>query len=165
MEEVDVLVVLGSISDREHGETICKMLKELGVKCWLTVASAHRSPDRVKKLVEEAEERGVKVFIAVAGLSAMLPGLIAAYTVKPVISLPLSRSLTGLDALLSSVQSPPGVPVACVGIDNPVNAAILATEIVGLSRSDVRERLVEYRANLKRKVEEDARVVEDLSNR
>ncbi|MEM2739644.1 MAG: 5-(carboxyamino)imidazole ribonucleotide mutase [Candidatus Bathyarchaeia archaeon] len=162
---MDVLVVLGSISDKEYGEAICKILEELGIKYWLTVASAHRSPDRVKKLVEEAEERGVKAFIAVAGLSAMLPGLIAAYTVKPVISLPLSRSLMGLDALLSSVQSPPGVPVACVGIDNPVNSAVLAAEIVGLYRSDVRWRLVDYRVKLRRKVEEDAKVVEDRSNR
>lgn len=162
MEEIDVLIVLGSISDKEYGEAVCRMLKELGVKYRLTVASAHRSPDRVKKLVDEAEINGVKVFIAIAGLSAMLPGLIAAYTVKPVISLPLSRGFMGLDALLSSVQSPPGIPIACVGIDNTVNAAILAAEIIGLSRSDVREKLVEYRANLKRKVEEDARIVEEV---
>jgi 5-(carboxyamino)imidazole ribonucleotide mutase len=162
---VEVLVVLGSISDREYGEAVCRVLKELGIGCRLTVASAHRSPDRVRKLIEEAEANDVKVFIAIAGLSAMLPGLIAAYTVKPVISLPLSRSMMGLDALLSSVQSPPGIPVACVGIDNSTNAAILAAEIVGLSRPDVKEKLIGYRVNLRRKVEEDAKILENYPGR
>jgi len=160
LDDVDVLVVLGSLSDREYGEAVCRILRELGVKYLLTVASAHRHPDRVREIVEEADANGVKVFIAIAGLSAMLPGLIAAYTIKPVISLPLNRSFMGLDALLSSIQSPPGIPVACVGVDNSVNAAVLAAEIVALSRSDVRERLIQYRVNLKRRVEEDAKALE-----
>lgn len=156
----DVVIVLGSITDKEYGVKVAEVLRRFGLEARITVASAHRSPERVRRIVEKAESDEVQVFIAVAGLSALLPSLIAAYTVKPVISLPLSRSLLGLDALLSSIQTPPGVPVACVGIDNATNAALLAAEILALSKPNVRSKLIEYRVSLKRKVEEDSATLE-----
>jgi len=159
---VDVLVVLGSTSDREYAVKLLETLKNLGVETEVEVASAHRSPERVKTIVEEAEDKGVMVFIAVAGLSALLPSLIAAYTVKPVIGLPVKRALEGLDSLLSIAQTPPGVPVACVGVDNAVNAAVLAAEVVGLSKPSVAEKLEEYRNALRRRVEESAKKLKSL---
>lgn len=159
---VDVLVVLGSISDKDYAIKLLETLKNLGVEAEVEVASAHRSPERVKAIVKEAEDKGVKVFIAVAGLSAILPSLIAAYTLKPVIGLPVNRALEGLDSLLSMVQTPPGIPVACVGIDNAVNAAVLAAEVVALSKPSVNKKLEKYRATLEHKVEESAKKLKEL---
>lgn len=155
-------MVLGSISDKEYASKLLETLRDLGVEAEVEVASAHRSPERVKAIVEEAEGKGVKVFVAVAGLSAILPSLIAAYTLKPVIGLPVKRALEGLDSLLSIVQTPPGVPVACVGIDNAVNAAVLAAEVVGLSKPSVVEKLERYRNALKRRVEKSAKRLKEL---
>lgn len=155
-------MVLGSISDKEYAAKLLETLRELGVETGVEVASAHRSPERVKAIVEEAEGKGVKVFIAVAGLSALLPSLIAAYTLKPVIGLPVKRALEGLDSLLSIAQTPPGVPVACVGIDNAVNAAVLAAAVVGLSKPSVAERLAKYRNALRCRVEESAKRIKEL---
>jgi 5-(carboxyamino)imidazole ribonucleotide mutase len=155
----DVLVVIGSMSDKEYALKAVEMLNLLGVKARVEIASAHRTPEMVKTLVEAAEKEGVCVFIAMAGLSALLPSLIAAYTIKPVIGVPIKRALEGLDSLLSIAQTPQGVPVACVGIDNAVNAAILAAEIVCLRKPEIAEKLVEYRNSLKRSIEQSA---EDL---
>jgi 5-(carboxyamino)imidazole ribonucleotide mutase len=110
---MDVQVILGSVSDRGIGDKITKTLEKLGVEYDITVASAHRTPERALKLVKESD---AKVFIAVAGLAAHLPGVVAAHTNKPVIGVPVNANLEGLDSLLSIVQMPPGVPVACVGI-------------------------------------------------
>lgn len=153
---LDVLIIIGSMSDKEYALKAIEVLKTFGVKAKVEIASAHRTPDRVKTIVENAEKEGVCVFIAMAGLSALLPSLIAAYTIKPVVGVPIRRALDGLDSLLSIVQTPQGVPVACVGVDNVVNAALLATEIVGLQKPEVAEKLIEYRNSLRHDIEQSA---------
>jgi phosphoribosylamine--glycine ligase len=125
----------------------------------MTVASAHRSPARVIRLVEEAPGRGVKVFIAAAGAAAHLAGVVAAHTTLPVIGVPIASSdLKGLDALLSTVQMPPGVPVATVAIGKPgaVNAAVLAAQILGVADPRVAQALKDYKRRLAEKVESAA---------
>ncbi|NJD98944.1 5-(carboxyamino)imidazole ribonucleotide mutase [Thermococcus sp. LS1] len=140
-----VLVVMGSRSDLHIAEKVTAVLEEFGVEYDLEVASAHRNP----KKVEELAKKDYDVFIAIAGLSAALPGVIAAHTVKPVIGVPVSAKLGGLDALLSIAQLPPGVPVATVGIDNGKNAALLAIEILALKDEDLRRKLKEYREKMR----------------
>ena len=139
---VRVSIVMGSESDRELGGKAEVVLDDFGVKNEVVVYSAHRSPEALREYVESS---GAEVFIAVAGLSAALPGFIAAHTLKPVIGVPKDVKLGGLDSLLSIVQMPPGVPVACVGIDNARNAALLAIEMLALSDDGLREKLMEYR--------------------
>ena len=126
-------VIMGSKSDYEHLAPACEMLAELGVPYETRVVSAHRTPGRMAEYATAAESRGLRVIIAGAGLSAALPGVAAAHTELPVIGVPLTSAnsaLGGLDALLSCAQMPPGVPVACVGVDNPRNAAVLAARIL-----------------------------------
>jgi 5-(carboxyamino)imidazole ribonucleotide mutase len=127
-----VLIMMGSESDRERMEKALPILHAAGVETEVVVSSAHREPDRTADLARNAEERGFRVLICGAGLSAALPGVAAAHTRLPVIGVPLSAALGGLDALLSIVQMPPGVPVACVGIDNAKNAAHLALRILSI---------------------------------
>lgn len=139
LEEMDldaprVGIVMGSESDMETMEKAADELRERGILHELRVMSAHREPDVVADYAKNAHVRGLRVIIAGAGISAALPGAVAAHTDLPVIGVPLSGRLTaagGLDAILSIVQMPPGVPVACVGLDNPRNAAILAAQILG----------------------------------
>lgn len=135
---VDVLIITGSESDMPIAKKAADALVEFGISHEVKVASAHRSPDLVDKLVKES---GAKVFIGVAGLSAALPGVIASKTSKPVIGVPVNVKLEGLDALLSTMQLPPGVPVATVGIDNGKNAAILAARILALSDAKIAAKL------------------------
>ncbi len=139
---VKVSVVLGSDSDREVGDKAVAMLSDFGVEHELIVYSAHRDPDGLKKYVDSSD---ASIFIAVAGLSAALPGAIASHTVRPVIGVPKEAKLGGLDSLLSIVQMPPGVPVACVGVDNARNAALLAIEILALNDEGLKKKLEEYR--------------------
>jgi len=153
---MSVQIVLGSKSDMKVAEKAIAILKELGVKYKVSVASAHRSPELVDKLVSEAD---AEVFIAIAGLSAALPGVIAARTMKPVIGVPVSGTLN-LDAILSVVQMPPGVPVAAVGLDRGDNAALLAAEIIALKDEKVRKALVLHRQKLKDMVAQDSKEVE-----
>ena len=143
---VSVSIVMGSESDREMGEKAEAVLDDFGVENELVIYSAHRSPGTLREYVESSE---AEVFIAVAGLSAALPGFIAAHTVKPVIGVPKDVKLGGLDSLLSMVQMPPGVPVACVGIDNAKNAALLAVEILALSDVELEKKLAEYREKMR----------------
>jgi phosphoribosylaminoimidazole carboxylase PurE protein len=127
-------IVMGSKSDMEAMEKAAKELEERGILHETRVMSAHREPDAVAEYAKNAHMRGLRVIIAGAGISAALPGAVAAHTDLPVIGVPLSGRLTaagGLDAILSIVQMPPGVPVACVGLDNARNAAILAAQILG----------------------------------
>ena len=140
-----VLVVMGSKSDSRIAEKVTAVLDEFGVEYDVEVASAHRNP----KKVEELAKKDYEVFIAIAGLSAALPGVIAAHTVRPVIGVPVSAKLNGLDALLSIAQMPPGVPVAAVGIDNGKNAALLAIEILAVKNEELREKLEEYREKMR----------------
>ena len=138
LEEFDVDgprvgILMGSESDMEMMEKAAHELQERGIMHEVRVMSAHREPDVVADYAKNARMRGLRVIIAGAGISAALPGAIAAHTELPVIGVPLSGRLTaagGLDAILSIVQMPPGVPVACVGLDNPRNAAILAAQIL-----------------------------------
>ena len=140
-----VLVVMGSRSDSHIAEKVTPVLDEFGIEYDVEVASAHRNP----KKVEELAKKDYDVFIAIAGLSAALPGVIAAHTVKPVIGVPVSAKLGGLDALLSIAQLPPGVPVAAVGIDNGKNAALLAIEILALQNEELMKKLEEYRERMR----------------
>lgn len=152
---MDVQIVLGSISDKEIARKAVDVLKEFGIDYNVAVASAHRTPLRVEKIIEEAHEKGVKVFIAIAGLAAHLPGVVASKTVKPVIGVPVDSNLDGMDALLSIVQMPPGIPVACVGIGRGENAALLACEILGAGDESMQEKLRNYRGKMSEKIEKD----------
>ncbi len=153
---MSVQIVLGSKSDMKVAEKAVAVLKELGIPYRLSVASAHRTPDLVEKLVHEAD---AEVFIAIAGLSAALPGVIASRTMKPVIGVPVSGALN-LDAILSVVQMPPGIPVAGVGLDRGENAAILAAQILALKDPKVGKALAAYRQKLREKVMQDSKEVE-----
>jgi 5-(carboxyamino)imidazole ribonucleotide mutase len=153
---MSVQIVLGSKSDMEVAEKAISILKELGVKYRLNVASAHRTPELVDKLIAEAD---AEVFIAIAGLSAALPGVIAARTTKPVIGVPVSGAVN-LDSILSVVQMPPGVPVAGVGLDRGDNAALLAAEIIALKDERVRQALVKHRQRMKDSILRDSKEVE-----
>ena len=159
MTETTVLILMGSDSDAPVMQAAVDTLGELGIACEMTVASAHRSPERVMRLVRDAPGRGVKVFIVGAGAAAHLGGVVAAHTILPVIGVPIdSSALKGLDALLSTVQMPPGVPVATVSIGKPgaINAAVLATQILGVADAAIAARLVAYKQKLADKVEQAA---------
>jgi phosphoribosylamine--glycine ligase len=150
---------MGSDSDAPVMQPAADLLKELGISCEMTVASAHRSPARVERLLAEAPGRGVKVFIVGAGAAAHLAGMVAARTTRPVIGVPIdSSALKGLDALLSTVQMPPGVPVATVSIGKPgaTNAAVLAAQMLALGDPALTSRLEQYKAQLAEKVEKAA---------
>jgi 5-(carboxyamino)imidazole ribonucleotide mutase len=139
---VTVSIVIGSESDRELGDAAASQLREFGVGHELKTLSAHRNP---KALAQYVDSTDAEVFIAIAGLSAALPGAIAALTVKPVIGVPKEVKLGGVDALLSMVQMPTGVPVATVGVDAAKNAALLAVEILAVGDAKLRQKLVEFR--------------------
>jgi phosphoribosylamine--glycine ligase len=159
MSNISVLILIGSDSDAPVMQPAVDLLNQFGIACEMTVASAHRSPARVQRLLDEAPGRGVKVFIVGAGAAAHLAGMVAAHTTRPVIGVPIdSSALNGLDALLSTVQMPPGVPVATVSIGKPgaVNAAVLAAQILGVGDPSLTARLEEYKARLAEKVEKAA---------
>ncbi len=159
MSPIDVLILMGSDSDAPVMQGAVDVLRELGISCEMTVASAHRSPARVERLMAEAPSRGVKVFIVGAGAAAHLAGMVAAHTTRPVIGVPIdSSALKGLDALLSTVQMPPGVPVATVSIGKPgaTNAGVLAAQILGVADTNVAARLDAYKQKLADKVEQAA---------
>ncbi|MCX6648280.1 MAG: 5-(carboxyamino)imidazole ribonucleotide mutase [Candidatus Bathyarchaeota archaeon] len=137
-----VAIIVGSDSDKELSDAAAGILKEFGVAYEQRTLSAHRNP---KALAEYVEGTDAQVFICIAGLAAALPGAVAAQTIKPVIGVPKEVKLGGVDALLSIVQMPTGVPVATVGIDGAKNAALLAVEILALSDKQLEEKLVEYR--------------------
>jgi phosphoribosylamine--glycine ligase len=151
-----VLILMGSDSDAPVMQAAVETLRDFGITSEMTVASAHRSPARVMKLVNEAPGRGVKVFIVGAGAAAHLGGVVAAHTTLPVIGVPIdSSALKGMDALLSTVQMPPGVPVATVSIGKPgaQNAGVLAAQILGVADEAMAKKLVEYKKKLADKVE------------
>lgn len=137
-----ITIIAGSESDRELVKKVEEVLDEFEVEYESHVASAHRTPEKLKEIVEASDS---DVFIGIAGLSAALPGAIASCTVKPVIGLPRDVKLSGLDSFLSMTQMPPGVPVATVGVDNAKNAAFLALEIIAVGDESLKNRLEEYR--------------------
>lgn len=144
-----VMIIIGSKSDADTCMPIQNYLLEFGIESEFHISSAHRNPAKTLGLVKSAEETGVSVLIACAGMAAHLPGVIASHTILPVIGVPLKgNSLNGEDALYSVVQMPPGVPVATVAINGTKNAAILAAQIIALTNSEVREKLLLFKHNL-----------------
>ncbi|MBI4051004.1 MAG: 5-(carboxyamino)imidazole ribonucleotide mutase [Elusimicrobia bacterium] len=152
MQRYKVSIVMGSESDRTIMQKAAETLKAFGVEHGLTVASAHRNPHTLLKHVREEEGNGAAIFIAGAGGAAHLAGVIAAHTTKPVIGVPITSKLLGLDSLLSMVQMPRGVPVATVAVDGAVNAAVLAVQILAVADSSLRAKLTKYKAGLAEEV-------------
>ncbi|MBR6828479.1 MAG: 5-(carboxyamino)imidazole ribonucleotide mutase [Prevotella sp.] len=148
-----VSIIMGSTSDLPIMEKACKLLDELQVPFEVNALSAHRTPEAVEQFARTAKERGLKVIIAGAGMAAALPGVIAASITLPVIGVPINGMLDGLDAMLSIIQMPPGIPVATVGVNGAQNAAILAVEILALSDEVLAQRLSDYKSGLKNKIE------------
>ena len=148
-----VSIIMGSTSDLPVMEKACKLLDELQVPFEVNALSAHRTPDAVEQFAKGAKERGLRVIIAGAGMAAALPGVIAASTTLPVIGVPIKGMLDGLDAMLSIIQMPPGIPVATVGVNGAQNAAILAVEMLAMSDEALAQRLATYKENLKQKIE------------
>ena len=145
-------MIMGSTSDLPVMEKACKLLNDLKVPFEVNALSAHRTPDAVEAFAKGAKERGIKVIIAAAGMAAALPGVVAASTTLPVIGVPIKGMLDGLDALLSIVQMPPGIPVATVGVNGAMNAAILAVQMLALTDENVAQALHDYKANLGQKI-------------
>ncbi len=142
-------IIMGSKSDLPTMEACTAQLEELGVPYELVIASAHRNPDKVHEWADSAADRGLKVIIAAAGKAAHLGGVVAAFTPLPIIGVPMKTSdLGGMDSLLSMVQMPSGVPVACVAINGAKNAAIYATQILGATMPEYREKIVEFKRQM-----------------
>lgn len=148
-----VSIIMGSTSDLPVMEKACQYLNDMQIPFEVNALSAHRTPDAVEAFAKGAEERGIKVIIAGAGMAAALPGVIAASTTLPVIGVPIKGMLDGLDALLSIVQMPPGIPVATMGVNGALNAAILASEMLALADVQVAQKVKAYKATLGKKIE------------
>lgn len=148
-----VSIIMGSTSDLPVMEKAMKFLDEQEIPFEVNALSAHRTPDAVELFAKEAKGRGVKVIIAGAGMAAALPGVIAASTTLPVIGVPIKGMLDGLDAMLSIIQMPPGIPVATIGVNGAMNAAILAAEMIALADEQVATRLTAYKTGLGKKIE------------
>jgi 5-(carboxyamino)imidazole ribonucleotide mutase len=147
-----VSIIMGSTSDMGVMEAAARILDEFGIPFEINALSAHRTPDVVEKFARSARERGIKVIIAAAGMAAHLPGVVAAMTPLPVIGVPVKSSFDGLDALLSIVQMPPGIPVATVAVNGAMNAALLAVQIMAAGDEELMEQFVVYKENLKGKI-------------
>ena len=143
---------MGSTSDLPVMEKAAKFFDEMQIPFEMNALSAHRTPVEVETVAREAAPRGVKVIIAGAGMAAALPGVIAAGTTLPVIGVPIKGMLDGLDAMLSIIQMPPGIPVATVGVNGALNAAILAAEMLALADEDLAARVADYKEGLKQKI-------------
>lgn len=143
---------MGSTSDLPVMEKAAKFLDEMCIPFEMNALSAHRTPTEVETFAREAKGRGIKVILAGAGMAAALPGVIAASTTIPVIGIPIKGMLDGLDAMLSIIQMPPGIPVATVGVNGAQNAAILAVEMLALADEDLAQRLANYKEGLKQKI-------------
>lgn len=143
---------MGSTSDLPVMEKAAGLLDEMQVPFEMNALSAHRTPEAVGEFAKNAKARGIRVIIAAAGMAAHLPGVIAASTTLPVIGVPIKSSLDGMDALLAIVQMPPGIPVATVGIDGAMNAAILAVQMLSLADAELAGRLAAYKESLKKKI-------------
>lgn len=148
-----VSIIMGSTSDLPVMQKACQFLNDMQVPFEVNALSAHRTPAAVEQFASEAKGRGIKVIIAAAGMAAALPGVIAAQTTVPVIGVPIKGMLDGLDALLSIVQMPPGIPVATVGVNAAQNAAILAVEMLALADEALAARVAAHKASLKEKIE------------
>lgn len=147
-----ISIIMGSTSDLPVMEKAARLLEDLQVPFEIQALSAHRTPAEVEEFARMAADRGVDVIIAAAGMAAALPGVIAANTTLPVIGVPIKGMLDGLDALLSIVQMPPGIPVATVGVNGALNAALLAVQMVALRDAELAQRFAAYKAGLKDKI-------------
>lgn len=147
-----VSIIMGSTSDLPVMEKAAKFLDSMEIPFEMNALSAHRTPAEVEEFAAQAKSRGVKVIIAGAGMAAALPGVIAASTTVPVIGVPIKGMLDGLDAMLSIIQMPPGIPVATVGVNGAQNAAILAAEMLALADEQLAARLETYKTSLKEKI-------------
>lgn len=148
-----VSIIMGSTSDLPVMEKACQLLNDMQVPFEVNALSAHRTPAEVEQFARNASQRGIRVIIAAAGMAAALPGVIAANTTLPVIGVPIKGMLDGLDAMLSIIQMPPGIPVATVGVNGAMNAAILAVQILALSDEAIAIRLSSYKEGLRAKIE------------
>ena len=147
-----VSIIMGSTSDLPVMEKAAQLLNDFEIPFEMNALSAHRTPEEVEHFAKNAEGRGLKVIIAAAGMAAHLPGVIAASTPLPVIGVPIDSTLDGMDALLAIVQMPPGIPVATVGINGALNAAILAVQMLSLEDKRIAERLKTYKKDLAKKI-------------
>lgn len=148
-----VSIIMGSTSDLPIMEKACKWLEQYEIPFEVNALSAHRTPAAVEKFAKETKERGIKVIIAGAGMAAALPGVIAASTSLPVIGVPIKGMLDGLDAMLSIIQMPPGIPVATVGVNGAQNAAVLAAEMMALGDEEIAKKVEQWKATLGQKIE------------
>lgn len=149
-----VSIIMGSTSDLPIMEKAAALLDEFQIPFEIHALSAHRTPQQVADFANQAEAKGVEVIIAAAGMAAHLPGVIASMTNLPVIGVPIKASLDGMDALLAIVQMPPGIPVATVGINGALNAAILAVQILATADEKLKKQFAAYKENLKQKIVE-----------
>jgi len=160
MDNLLVGIIMGSDSDLKVMSEAAKVLEEFGVEYEITVCSAHRTPERAHEFASTAISRGLKVIIASAGGAAHLAGVMAGSTTLPIIGVPIDWKLNGLDALLSTVQMPPGVPVASVGIDNGKNAGLLAVQILGTADPEIANKLARYKTTMAEAVNKKAEKLE-----
>ncbi len=149
-----ISIIMGSTSDLPIMGKAADFLNQMEIPFEINALSAHRTPEKVEEFAKGAKDRGIKVIIAAAGMAAHLPGVIASMTALPVIGVPISAKLDGMDALLAIVQMPPGIPVATVGIDAAQNAAILALQMIATGDEQVHQKLLAYKESLKAKIVE-----------
>jgi 5-(carboxyamino)imidazole ribonucleotide mutase len=147
-----VSIIMGSTSDLPVMEKAAKFFDEMEIPFEINALSAHRTPEMVEEFAKNAHLRGIKVIIAAAGMAAHLPGVIASMTPLPVIGVPVNSTLEGMDALLAIVQMPPGIPVATVGINGALNAAILALQMISTGDEEMQQKLINYKKDLKNKI-------------
>ena len=147
-----VSIIMGSTSDLPVMEKAAKFFDEMEIPFEINALSAHRTPEMVEDFAKNAHLRGIKVIIAAAGMAAHLPGVIASMTPLPVIGVPVNSTLEGMDALLAIVQMPPGIPVATVGINGALNAAILALQMISTGDEEMQQKLINYKKDLKNKI-------------
>lgn len=157
-----VSIIMGSTSDLPVMEKACQFLNDMQIPFEVNALSAHRTPDAVESFAKGAADRGIRVIIAGAGMAAALPGVIAASTTLPVIGVPIKGMLDGLDAMLSIIQMPPGIPVATVGVNGSMNAAILAAEILALTDPQIARKMTAYKTGLGAKIEKANRELAEV---
>ncbi len=158
-----VSIIMGSTSDLPVMEAAAGLFEEFEIPFEINALSAHRTPAEVEQFARTANERGIKVIIAGAGMAAHLPGVIASMTPLPVIGVPINASLGGLDALLAIVQMPPGIPVATVGINGALNAALLAVQIIAAGDEELMQKFIRYKEGLKEKIVKANKELENVA--
>ncbi|MDK7762289.1 5-(carboxyamino)imidazole ribonucleotide mutase [Prevotella bivia] len=159
-----ISIIMGSTSDLPVMEKACKWLEQQEIPFEVNALSAHRTPAAVEAFAKGAKDRGIKVIIAAAGMAAALPGVIAASTPLPVIGVPIKGMLDGLDAMLSIIQMPPGIPVATVGVNGAQNAAILAAEMIALGNDEIAQKVEVWKASLGEKIEKANKELADIQD-